>query len=104
MLNFDPHRPFYRALFVINPHSFRLPAGVSAVIFEDQNRSEPRLMDFAYYSFTALTTTGFGDITPASGPSRTVSIVEAIVGQLFLAVLIARLVSLELIHSHRDRE
>ena len=94
----------YRAMFVLNPHSFRLPSGSSGLIFENQNRSEPRLTDFAYYSFTALTTTGFGDITPSSGPSRTVSIVEAVAGQLFLAVLIARLVSLELVHSRRDRE
>lgn len=65
----------------------------------------PKLMHFIYYSFTALTSTGFGDITPTSVPSRAMCLLEAIAGQFFLAVLIARLVGLELIHSsRRDRE
>jgi uncharacterized membrane protein len=95
----------YRAMFVIHPHSFLIASGSSASIFENNSRSRPQLMHFVYYSFTTLTTTGFGDITPASGPSRALSLLEAIAGQFFLAVLIARLVSLELIHStRRDRE
>ena len=95
----------YRAMFVINPHSFVFAAGNFAHIFEAGTRSEPQLMNFAYYSFATLTTTGFGDITPASGASRAVSVFEAIAGQFFLAVLIARLVSLEIVHSTRnDRE
>jgi voltage-gated potassium channel len=94
----------YRAMFAINPHSFLFASGSFAHIFEDDKRSEPQLMHFAYYSFATLTTTGFGDITPASGPSRGISVLEAIAGQFFIAVLIARLVSLELIHSRGDRE
>ena len=94
----------YRAMFVINPHSFVFAAG-SFHIFENNTRAEPQLMNFAYYSFATLTTTGFGDITPAVGVSRAISVLEAIVGQFFLAILIARLVSLEIIHSTtRGRE
>jgi uncharacterized membrane protein len=68
-------------------------------IFENNSRSEPQLMNFAYYSFATLTTTGFGDVTPAVGVSRGISVLEAVAGQFFLAILIARLVSLEIIHS-----
>jgi uncharacterized membrane protein len=89
----------YRSMFVINPHSFVFASRSFANIFEADNRSEPQLMNFAYYSFATLTTTGFGDVTPALGASRAISVLEAIVGQFFIAVLIARLVSLEIVHS-----
>jgi len=49
---------------------------------------------FIYYSFVTLTTLGYGDITPISPMSRTLSWMEAVVGQLFLAILVARLVGL----------
>jgi predicted lysophospholipase L1 biosynthesis ABC-type transport system permease subunit len=91
----------YRAMFEIRPHSFLVAPGSAGRMFESDSNSRPQLMHFVYYSFTTLTTTGFGDITPASGPSRMVSLLEAIAGQFFLAVLIARLVSLELLHSTR---
>lgn len=47
-----------------------------------------------YFSFVTLATLGYGDIVPATDVSRGLAIVEAIGGQLFLAVLVARLVSL----------
>ena len=88
----------YRVMFVANPHAFVFAPG-NFHIFEDNSRSEPQLMNFAYYSFATLTTTGFGDVTPAVGVSRAISVLEAVAGQFFLAILIARLVSLEIIHS-----
>lgn len=45
-----------------------------------------------YFSFVTLTTVGYGDVTPASGPARSLSIVEAVIGQFYLAVLIADLI------------
>jgi hypothetical protein len=94
----------YRVMFVANPHAFVFAPG-SFHIFENNTRSEPQLMNFAYYSFATLTTTGFGDVTPAVGVSRAISVLEAVAGQFFLAILIARLVSLEIIHSmNRARE
>ena len=47
-----------------------------------------------YYSFVTLTTLGYGDIAPRSEVGRGLAIVEAVAGQLYLAVMIARLVSL----------
>ena len=47
-----------------------------------------------YYSYTTLTTLGYGDITPVTPIGRIVSVLEAIFGQLFLAFLVARLVAI----------
>lgn len=47
-----------------------------------------------YFSFGTLSTVGFGDVTPVSKFARTLSVFEAITGTLYIAVLIARLVSL----------
>jgi hypothetical protein len=45
-----------------------------------------------YFSFMTLTTVGYGDITPALDASRSLSIIEAVAGQFYLAVLVAELV------------
>lgn len=50
--------------------------------------------DPIYYSFVVLTTVGFGDITPANDLVARITVLQAVVGQLFLATLIARLVSM----------
>lgn len=52
--------------------------------------------DWIYFSFVTLTTTGYGDITPVHSVARTLAILEALIGQLYPAILIARLVSQEL--------
>jgi hypothetical protein len=48
---------------------------------------------FQYFSFTTLTTLGYGDFTAASAGGRAIAVVEALTGQVFLATLVARLVS-----------
>lgn len=54
--------------------------------------------DFIYFSFVTLTTLGYGDMSPVAPLAKTLAWFEAVVGQLFLAVTIARLVSLEISH------
>jgi len=51
-----------------------------------------QLEDLIYFSFSTLTTTGFGDIVAITRLARSATIIESIIGQLFLAILIARLV------------
>ena len=51
----------------------------------------PDRFDFIYYSFGTMTSLGAAGITAVSGQARSVSILEAILGVLYLAVLIARL-------------
>jgi len=46
---------------------------------------------FVYFSFTVLTTTGFGDLTPLTRQARSLCVVEQITGALFLTILVARL-------------
>jgi hypothetical protein len=52
----------------------------------------PNRSDFVYYSFATMTSLGAAGITPVSAQARSVSILEAILGVLYLAVLIARLI------------
>ena len=54
-----------------------------------------------FFSFVTLTTVGYGDITPTHDVTRMFAVMEALVGQLYPATLLARLVSLEV--SHRER-
>ncbi len=48
---------------------------------------------YQYFSFTTLTTLGYGDFTAAGNSGRAVAVLEALTGQIFLATLVARLVS-----------
>ncbi|MFY9775565.1 MAG: potassium channel family protein [Trebonia sp.] len=48
---------------------------------------------FQYFSFTTLTTLGYGDFTAAESGSRSIAVLEALTGQIFLATLVARLVA-----------
>lgn len=77
-----------------------------AIIFDTIQRVDPAA--FAgepvspfYFSFVTLTTVGFGDITPVSDLARTLTVIEALVGQILLVVIVARLVGLQIAQSVR---
>jgi voltage-gated potassium channel Kch len=73
----------YSALYRIDPGAFsKLPAGTGDID------------DWLYFSFVTLTTVGYGDITPIARSARAIAMLEALVGQLFPAIIIARFVSL----------
>jgi hypothetical protein len=73
---------FYFLIETINPNSFSVSA-------EQMDRA-----GFLYFSFVTLTTTGYGDILPVSNQARSLATLEMITGQLFMAITVARLVSL----------
>jgi hypothetical protein len=50
---------------------------------------------WVYFSFTTLTTVGYGDITPVARAARSLANLEALIGQLYPAIVLARLVSLQ---------
>ena len=76
----------YHITEMLHPGSFNSTAGhLDSVV------------DWAYYSYITLSTVGYGDITPVRPIARTLSMGEALTGQLYLAVLIARLVAMEVI-------
>ena len=62
---------------------------------------------FAYYSMITLTTVGYGDIVPKSDQARAVALLQAMIGQFYIAVvlaeLIARKVSLALAENSASR-
>ncbi|MDX2475490.1 MAG: potassium channel family protein [Candidatus Krumholzibacteria bacterium] len=74
---------FYAPVAELDPHAFSQPM--------DQPGSTPGAM-LVYFSFVTLTTLGYGDISPVSNLARSLAILEALTGTLFLAVLISRLV------------
>ncbi len=55
--------------------------------------------DFLYYSFVTLSTLGYGDVLPEVGPAKALAYIEAIIGQLYLTILVARLVGLHIAYT-----
>jgi voltage-gated potassium channel Kch len=74
----------YFALALGSPGAFSLAHTISSTPHE-----------WMYFSFVTLTTVGYGDITPVSSVARTLAVMEALTGQLYPAILLARLVALE---------
>lgn len=77
------------------------PDAWSGIVVSDQASSDSRY-DLVYLSIVTLTTLGFGDITPHSNLARALVTLEALVGQFYMAVLVARLVGLHILHSSSD--
>lgn len=80
----------YRLIELLLPGSFHL-TGTAAGNLYLSYRSE-----FTYFSFVTMTTLGYGDITPIHPMARMFVILEALIGQLYPATLLARLVSLQI--------
>jgi hypothetical protein len=70
-----------------------IPDAFKGIAFEDDAALAAELF---YLSFATLTTTGYGDIVPVHPLARSLCNIEAVVGQLYPATLLARLVTLEL--------
>ena len=64
-------------------------------IFGDifQGEGVDSLSELLFFSFTSLSTTGYGNIVPNTAPGQTLAIAEILTGQLFLALAIARVVT-----------
>lgn len=85
----------YSSLETFRPGSFDI-SETHAV--QPGNASQYRGI-LGYYSLVTLTTLGYGDITPTTPTARTLSWLEAVTGQFYLAILVAGLVGLHLRHS-----
>ena len=55
---------------------------------------DPRSSDYLFFSYTTLTTTGYGNLVPAGTVGQSFAVIEMLVGQVFLVTLVAGLVSL----------
>jgi Ion channel len=84
------------------------PGSFVALSETGQNDYVARVLRLRYFSFMTLTTVGYGDIIPRSPAARTMAMLEAVMGQIYLMVLVARLVGLHIVHSHvserRDKD
>ena len=90
----------YGALELSSPGSFRLGMGLAAE--SEIAHSVPHWADldnFIYFSLVTLSTLGYGDIVAVTRAARSLSAVEAIVGQLYLTILLARLIGLQILQS-----
>jgi voltage-gated potassium channel len=83
----------YAGMELIFPGSFNLPLEYIQA-HPSNNISEAHVSLFLYYSYVTLTTLGYGDITPASPPAQSMATLEAITGQFYIAILVARLVGI----------
>ncbi|MFO7738324.1 MAG: ion channel [Desulfatiglandaceae bacterium] len=79
----------YSVIYTLQPGSFQI--------------ENPDLSRFVYYSFITLSTLGYGDITPLTPQAQSLAYVEAIAGQIYLTVLVARLVGLHIAHNQLNR-
>ena len=76
----------YFIFWILNPGSLlyaNLPAGV-----------DPGFSDFLYFSFVTLGTVGYGDVAPVARGVRLMAMFEALVGLMYIAVIIGRIVAL----------
>jgi hypothetical protein len=76
----------YQLVMLYVPHAF---AGISTLEGAVDRSS------WVYFSFATLTTVGYGDIVPVAPIARSLSNLEALIGQLYPAIVLARLVSLQ---------
>ena len=71
-------------------HHYTVSSSGQAIHFPGQ--SVPQFNDYLYFSFVTLSTLGYGDVTPASHLARSMVILIAVTGQLYMTILIAMLV------------
>jgi hypothetical protein len=84
---------------ISTPGAFQF-GSLATQLQNSQPHGELRL--FSYYSLVTLSTLGYGDITPLTPLARSLSAMEAVTGQLFIAVLLARLVGMHIAQKQRD--
>jgi hypothetical protein len=94
-----PHRiqggvAAYLLLGVIWAHAYALVALLRPGAFAGGAVSSEGPRGYLYFSFVTLTTVGYGDVLPVHPAARSLAMAEAVAGPLYLAVLLARLVSL----------
>jgi Ion channel len=81
----------YFMIVLTIPHAFNWPHGLAVGDLQAVQQT------LTYFSFITLTTTGYGDVTPAIPLTRTLAMFEALAGQLYLVITLARLVSLAVV-------
>ena len=84
------------------PGSFHIPdipASIESVFGPTSTE-----FNLLYFSFVAMTTIGFGDIVPVAPPARGLAALEGLLAQLYLTIIIARLVGLEIANRMQEKQ
>jgi hypothetical protein len=82
------------------PHSFTISSAIAGEL--DEWHSRRALFD--YFSFTTLTSLGYGDITPTRAPAYTLAWLEVMFGGFYMAVIVAQLVGMKLARAQRGED
>ena len=82
----------YALTSTLVPEAFTLPPAFASQVSDWPGRSSV----FNYFSIVTLTTVGYGDITPARAPATTLTMMEAVFGQFYIAVVVAQLIGARL--------
>jgi len=85
----------YAAIEYVHPGAFMMNG---STLQELHPEAQVRYTEFLYFSFVTMTTLGFGDMVPTIPEARGAVAAEAVVGQLYVAIFVARLVGLHLAH------
>ena len=87
----------YTLTYLLGPAAFSVNPDIAWRLGEWHQRRSL----FDYLSFTTLTSLGYGDITPIGSPAYTLTWLEVMVGQFYMAVVVAQLVGLKLAQALR---
>jgi hypothetical protein len=86
----------YVLIFLLDPQAFAFDESFPTGLSDRADAAQVVAPIFLYFSLTTLATIGFGDITPVSLQARYTAVAEGITGQFYLAILVARLVSMQI--------
>ena len=89
----------YTLTYLLIPATFNVSAAIAGRLGEWHQRRAI----FDYLSFTTLMTLGYGDITPIGAPAYSLTWLEVMVGQFYMAVVVAQLVGLKLAQAFRGQ-
>lgn len=81
----------YQAHFLLDPGTFSVSESLEVANVDETNT----LYLFTYFSFVTMTTLGYGDISPLALHTRNLVQIETLAGQMYVAIFIARLVSIQ---------
>jgi len=91
----------YSLVFLCDPTSFDLGPSMEGMVDLEAIQIQG-MSRFIYFSFVTMTTVGYGDITPQSVAAGDLAILQALTGQIYLVVILARLVSLAVAAAERE--
>lgn len=93
----------YSVIFLFQPDAFNF-GGSAETVATLSAHPEESFPIFIYFSLTTFSTIGFGDITPLTLQARYAAVAEGITGQFYIAILVARLVGIQISNSVRQSD